>query len=197
MRKSPVRRILLSVVGTVSTVVLMLALKPHTHPEDHAAAVQPPPSTGAAASASPSASSAEASASPEKSAEKSASKKPAATSGGSAQPSATADEPATAAPSSKPPAPQTRTVTGSAVSTKYGTVQVKITLSGDRITAAAAVKSPSSTPRSQELSAEAIPQLNSAAVSAQSADISTVSGATYTSEGYRTSLQSAIDQAGI
>ena len=41
----------------------------------------------------------------------------------------------------------------------------------------------------------AVPQLNSEALTAQSADVDTVSGATYTSNDYRRSLQSAIDAA--
>jgi uncharacterized protein with FMN-binding domain len=52
-------------------------------------------------------------------------------------------------------------------------------------------------PRDQEINSYAIPQLNSEAVSAGSAQIDTVSGATYTSEGYITSLQSALDKAGL
>lgn len=84
-------------------------------------------------------------------------------------------------------------VTGDPVRTEYGTVQVRITLSGNRITAATAVQAPSGTPRSEELTASAVPELGQRAVAAQSADIDTVSGATYTSEGYVASLQSALD----
>lgn len=56
---------------------------------------------------------------------------------------------------------------------------------------------PENTPRDQQINAYAIPVLNSEAVAAGSARIDAVSGATYTSGGYITSLQSAIDKAGL
>lgn len=91
----------------------------------------------------------------------------------------------------------TGTFTGAQVSTQWGPVQVRITVVDGRITAARAVAYPSSSPRSQEINAEALPVLNQAVVAAQSADIDAVSGATVTSQGYVQSLQSAIDQAGL
>ncbi|GAA2345181.1 FMN-binding protein [Streptomyces cuspidosporus] len=90
-----------------------------------------------------------------------------------------------------------RTVTGDAARTQYGPVQVSVTVSGGRITAATAVKTPDSGPRSEQIAASSVPKLNQAALTAQSARIDTVSGATYTSEGYRKSLQSALDKAGL
>ncbi|WP_065966024.1 FMN-binding protein [Streptomyces sparsogenes] len=90
-----------------------------------------------------------------------------------------------------------RTVTGDAARTQYGPVQVSVTVSGGRITAATAVKTPDSGPRSEQIAANSVPKLNQAALTAQSARIDTVSGATYTSEGYRKSLQSALDKAGL
>ncbi|MEU1666113.1 FMN-binding protein [Streptomyces sparsogenes] len=90
-----------------------------------------------------------------------------------------------------------RTVTGDAARTQYGPVQVSVTVSGGRITAATAVKTPDSGPRSEQIAASSVPKLNQAALTAQSAKIDTVSGATYTSEGYRKSLQSALDKAGL
>ncbi|MFG2029387.1 FMN-binding protein [Streptomyces sp. NPDC048825] len=65
------------------------------------------------------------------------------------------------------------------------------------MTRASPVQSPSSPPRSEEISSTAILKLNQETLEAQSADIDTVSGATYTSEGYKQSLQSALDQAGV
>lgn len=56
---------------------------------------------------------------------------------------------------------------------------------------------PLDTPRDQQINAYAIPRLNAEAVTAGSAHIDTVSGATYTSQGYVGSLQSALDKAGI
>ena len=88
-----------------------------------------------------------------------------------------------------------RTYTGSAVSTRWGPVQVKITVVDGKITAAQAVQYPTSNSRDQQINAAAIPILGQEAIQQQSADIDMVSGATVTSEGYRQSLQSAIDQA--
>jgi uncharacterized protein with FMN-binding domain len=85
--------------------------------------------------------------------------------------------------------------TGSSVSTRFGPVQVQITVSGGRITAAQAVDYPSENHRDQQINQYAIPQLVSETISAQSANIDMISGATYTSDGYIRSLQSAIDQA--
>jgi uncharacterized protein with FMN-binding domain len=89
----------------------------------------------------------------------------------------------------------TTTVTGDATQTQYGTVQVRLTLADGRITKAEAVQAPSGG-HSTEVTNDAVPKLNQEAVSAQNADIDAVSGATYTSGGYRKSLQSAIDKAG-
>lgn len=90
-----------------------------------------------------------------------------------------------------------RTVTGDASRTQYGPVQVSVTVAGGKITAATAVKTPDSGPQSEQIAADSVPKLNQAALTAQSAKIDTVSGATYTSEGYRKSLQSALDKAGL
>ncbi|MER5212789.1 FMN-binding protein [Streptomyces sp. NPDC002838] len=88
-----------------------------------------------------------------------------------------------------------RTVTGSVSQTQYGPVQVRITVSGGKITKAEAVQAPKGG-ESDQKTALSIPKLNQAAVAAGSADIDSVSGATYTSTGYKESLQSALDQAG-
>ena len=90
-----------------------------------------------------------------------------------------------------------KTLTGKAWPTIYGPVQVKVTVTGGRVTAATAVTYPVNTPRDAQINAFAIPQLNKEAVAAGSAKIDAVSGATYTSGGYIGSLQSALDQAGI
>ena len=88
----------------------------------------------------------------------------------------------------------TTTVTGDAVNTRYGPVQVKVTFSGSTITAVETVQSPSGNGRDIEINDQALPILQQEALASQSANIDTVSGATYTSEGYIQSLQSAIDQ---
>ena len=87
------------------------------------------------------------------------------------------------------------TYTGSSTTTRFGPVQVQITVSGGQITAAQAVDYPNENPRDQQINQYAIPRLVSETLSAQSANIDMVSGATYTSDGYIQSLQSAIDQA--
>jgi uncharacterized protein with FMN-binding domain len=89
----------------------------------------------------------------------------------------------------------TNVVTGDAVDTRYGPVQVRVTLDGGRITAIDVVQAPADSPRDVEINNYALPILTQEALAAQSAGIDTVSGATYTSEGYLGSLQSALDQA--
>ena len=87
-------------------------------------------------------------------------------------------------------------VTGPTVSTRYGPVQVMIEVSGGTITDIVALQLPSGG-RSGRISDVAEPTLHDEALTAQSAAIDGVSGATYTSRAYEQSLQAAIDQAGI
>jgi len=87
------------------------------------------------------------------------------------------------------------TFTGSAVNTRYGAVQVQITVSGGAITDVQTPAYPDHSSRDRQINENALPQLISETLSAQSAQIDMVSGATYTSNGYLDSLQSAIDQA--
>jgi uncharacterized protein with FMN-binding domain len=75
-------------------------------------------------------------------------------------------------------------------------VEVQITVSGGKVTDVVALQLPSGG-RSGRISSYAEPSLHSEALSAQSAQIDGVSGATYTSEAYAQSLQAALDQAGI
>ncbi|MCF2128918.1 FMN-binding protein [Strepomyces sp. STD 3.1] len=86
------------------------------------------------------------------------------------------------------------TVTGDTADTQYGPVQVRLTVSGGKITGAEAVQAPKGG-QSDQVTADAVPKLNQAAVTAGTADIDAVSGATYTSAGYKKSLQSALDKA--
>ncbi|WP_326670194.1 FMN-binding protein [Streptomyces canus] len=90
----------------------------------------------------------------------------------------------------------TKTVTGDTVQTHWGPVQVRITIKDGKLTEVTAVTYPTDNPRDQEINSYAIPRLRTEALQAQSAEIDTVSGATYTSDGYRQSLQSALDSAG-
>ncbi|MGW1269915.1 FMN-binding protein [Streptomyces sp. NPDC002491] len=88
------------------------------------------------------------------------------------------------------------TFTGDAAQTQYGPVQVRITVAGGKITKAEAVQAPKGGTSDQKTQLS-VPKLNQEAVAAGSADIDSVSGATYTSEGYKKSLQSALDKAGV
>jgi uncharacterized protein with FMN-binding domain len=87
-------------------------------------------------------------------------------------------------------------VTGAAVNTRFGPVQVRITVANGRMTAVQAIVYPQENSRDQEINSYAIPQLNAEAAQAGNASIDMVSGATYTSQGYIGSLQSALDQVG-
>jgi len=108
---------------------------------------------------------------------------------GSTAPKATGAAPTTQQQQTQQQA-QTRNVSGPAVNTSEGTVQVQVTLQGTKITDIKALRAPNSNPTRM-----ALPLLKQSALKAQSADIDTVSGATATSEGYKQSLQAALDGA--
>ncbi|MFU8850015.1 FMN-binding protein [Micromonospora sp. SL1-18] len=103
----------------------------------------------------------------------------------------------TAQPATVAPKPASRSVTGPVVSYRYGSLQVRITLTGTRIVDAAALGMPQggqSGLRSDDVQAS-YSGTSGAVVAKQSANLNTVSGATYTSDAYRQSLQAAIDRA--
>jgi len=85
--------------------------------------------------------------------------------------------------------------TGQDIQTDFGDNQVKVVIVGGRITDAIAVQLPFDRPRSAYISQVAGPWLHDEVLKAQSAQIDVVSGATYTSEAYAQSVQSALDQA--
>ena len=98
------------------------------------------------------------------------------------------------------PSSTTKTVTGSTVSVSegrrvFGVVQVRLTLTNGKITAASAVQAPEGDPHSAQISQFSIPILGQEVLSAQSASIQAVSGATYTSDAYAQSVQAALDAA--
>jgi uncharacterized protein with FMN-binding domain len=95
---------------------------------------------------------------------------------------------------SAPAAPAAKKITGNTVNTPYGPVTVTITVAGNKITGVDA-KLPTAG-ESAAIAANAGPKLKEQTLAKQSADIDTVSGATYTSEGYKNSLQSALDKRG-
>ena len=91
----------------------------------------------------------------------------------------------------------TKTYTGDSVETGYGPVQVQVSVSGHSITNVLALNAPQNDSRSYQISSYAKPQLEQQAMTAQSSTIDGVSGASYTSQGFSQSLQSALAQAGL
>ena len=103
---------------------------------------------------------------------------------------------ASPAASQKASAAAARTVTGTVASTPYGPMQVRLTLTGTKITTVTVLQRTNDGVESDQIDKTAIPALTSETLAAQGAHIDAVSGATYTSSGYIKSLQSALDQAG-
>lgn len=124
-------------------------------------------------------------------------------------PTTTATTPSTSAPIAAPTSPTTAPTTvapttpaaptvvnGASVANRYGNVQVQATFAADgTLTNVDVLEVPSRDGESVQINNYAVPRLNSEALVAQSANVHTVSGATYTSMGYKESLQSAIDVA--
>jgi len=87
------------------------------------------------------------------------------------------------------------TINGSVARTRYGPVQIQVQIKNNKIIDVRTLRAPDSNGRDTEINAYALPQLRTEVLAAQSAHVDTVSGATYTSDGYRKSLQSALDAA--
>jgi uncharacterized protein with FMN-binding domain len=159
----PMKRVLASLFGTITGLVILLNFKTNASP----AASAPPaltatgPDTGA----------------------------------GSTPPS-TATRASTASKSASTTSTST-TVTGDSVDTQYGPVQVRITVTGGKLASVTAVNYPWNSGRDAEINSYAVPALNKEALTAGSAQIDMISGATYTSTGYIDSLQSALNKAGL
>lgn len=100
-------------------------------------------------------------------------------------------EPAPTPSVSTAPGSTTRVVTGPTIDTEKGPVRVEVTLDADRITAVRMLQQPD-----HPQTTAAVPVLIEETLQAQSADVDTVSGATVTSDGYRESLQAALDAQG-
>jgi uncharacterized protein with FMN-binding domain len=90
-----------------------------------------------------------------------------------------------------------KTATGDAVDTPYGAAQVRVTVSGGKITNIEALQLQGNDPKSVAISTSAEPLLRESALAKQSAAIDAVSGATFTSASYAASLQSALDKIGF
>jgi uncharacterized protein with FMN-binding domain len=112
---------------------------------------------------------------------------------GAATPSPSGGPSATPSPSA-PPKPS-GTFTGSDVPNRFGDVQVRVVISNGRITDVQAVQLPSDRAQSAYISQVAGPMLRTEALQAQSAHIDIISGATYTSDSYAQSLETALQQA--
>ncbi|HZU56697.1 MAG TPA: FMN-binding protein, partial [Actinocrinis sp.] len=158
------RRAIVAGTATVSGIVLLLGLKPH--------------SSGSALGTSSFSIGSGSNSSPSTSAAAPATTAPAAGNGQSSS----------SAPKSSPSTPSTSTgtkvVTGDAADTRYGPVQLQVTFSGKKITSINVLQYPTESFRDQQINSYALPLLNQEAMSAQSAHIDVISGATYTSDGY-------------
>jgi uncharacterized protein with FMN-binding domain len=91
----------------------------------------------------------------------------------------------------------TKTATGNAIATQYGNAQVRVTVTGGKITKVEALQLQGNDPKSVQISSSAEPALRQSALTKQSAVIDAVSGATITSASYEASLQSALDKLGF
>ncbi|RXS83379.1 FMN-binding protein [Streptomyces sp. TM32] len=173
------RRAVLTTASTSALVVLLLTLKPH----HSAGPAGGSPQTGVAAAPAPTGSTHRGSTS-------------------APVPTRSTHRGATSAP---PPTGSTHrgaghgngTHTGAPVSTKYGTVQVAISVKAGQLSAVKVLQAPSEDAHSREIAAYALPRLTQEALNVHSARIDAVSGASYTSAGYIRSLQSALDEAGV
>ena len=124
----------------------------------------------------------------------------ASTSTATATPSATASASASASASSSAATATSTTYkdgtyTGSVIATRFGNSQVKVIISGGKITDVVVLQRQQVDQKSNQISASAVVTLKTKVLAAQSAKVSNISGATYSTQGYLQSLQSALDQA--
>ena len=119
-------------------------------------------------------------------------------SGSSSSSGSTTTTASTPTPASTPQSSEVSgTFTGAAANTRYGPVQVQITVVNGKITNAIALTYPTESFRDQQINQQAIPYLIQETLAAQSANIQGVGGASYTSQGWADSLQSALTKAGL
>jgi uncharacterized protein with FMN-binding domain len=163
------KRVLLSILGTAVGLVGLLSFKSHGHPAGASGALPSAALPAAAGSTAP---------------------KSATSTSAPPQPGAKSSPAASAASG-------TRVVAGDPIETPYGIVQVQVTLTGNHIDSVKFLQLQAFDGRSQQINSYAAPTLLQETLQAQSAQIDTVSGATYTSDGYAQSVQSALDKAGV
>jgi uncharacterized protein with FMN-binding domain len=117
---------------------------------------------------------------------------------------AAAGSPATASPAAGSPATgspaaggtqstKDAVVNGTVSRTRWGPVQVRVRIAAGRISDVSVLQQPNGNRTDQEINSYALPQLRQQTLQSQSGNIDGVSGATVTSDGYRQSLQSALD----
>ena len=169
------KRIIIWLASTVTIVVLLFGYHTSTN------SATPASASGGIATA-PSSSATGAAAPPDPSSDP--------TAGASSPPSASSSSGGSSSSAAK-------TYTGDVAQTRWGPVQVEITVKSGTITAVDVVQYPTENHKDQEINDYALPILVQDTLQAQSAKIDMVSGATVTSDGYVESLQSALDQAGL
>lgn len=170
-------RILLAIVGTLVGLVALLSFKSHSISTGAPSGLPSAALPGTSSSAPATGSSAASSAPPD--------------------PGATSTAPTHSAAPTPSSASTARTIAGQAIQTQYGVVQVQVVVAGTKIQNVSFLQLTADDRRSQDINDQAGPMLLQETLTAQSSNINTISGATYTSEGYLQSLQSALDQAGI
>ena len=203
------RRAVLSTLGTITAIIVLLAFKsapvrvarpPFVSPlsSNEPPIADPPATSPNVASIAPSSAAASVATVEPTTQPAAPTTRGAATRTPTTAPTKTATQVQTKTPT-RSAAPTTKaasgTFLGSSVQTRYGPVQIKITYAAGRVTGVVAVQLPSGRSRDAEINNYAVPILESETLAAQSANINSVSGATYTSDGYVQSLQSALDAA--
>jgi uncharacterized protein with FMN-binding domain len=199
------RRALAALAATVAGLVMLLDFKSSPASSSSGALALPGTSPSAAGSGpsdsagtSPSAAGSAASSSPATDSPSAAGSSGPATPKQTQTPTATPQATPKATPAPTKTTTATKTATGSSVPVTegfrtFGSVQVKVTVSGGKITDLVAVNYPHNDPRSYEISQYSIPVLQQEVLAAQGTKIDVVSGATYTSEAYAQSVQAALD----
>jgi uncharacterized protein with FMN-binding domain len=177
------RRIVLWLASTVTIVVLLFGYHTSTNKTSSAGASSSAssPSTSSAGTGSNTSSSGGSTS----------------TSSGSSSKSSSSTGSSSSSSTSSSSGSTTKAYTGSVADTRWGPVQVQLTVSGGKITKVDLLQYPNGNGRDAEINAQALPILVRETLNAQSANIDMVSGATVTSDGYLQSLQSALDKAGI
>jgi FMN-binding domain len=163
------RRVILAVTGTIAGLVALLSFKSH----DPTLPVASTSGTGGGSSAS------------------SPSSAPAPSGGGGSSSSVPGEFPTGSVAGSLPSGETS--VTGQVAQTAYGPVQVQLVVKSSKIVKVAILQQPTNTIHDIQIGEFAFPRLISETLAAQDAKIDAVSGASYTSAGYISSLQSALD----